>query len=84
MIDSEGDTITPYTVAVGEKRLKPLVNEVITVSRDIISKTIFKEITPEVISSIKDLNIDVKFENGEYSIGGITALESLIKMNMLE
>ena len=71
----EGDTITPYTVAVGEKRLKPLVNEVITVSRDIISKTIFKEITPEVISSIKDLNIDVKFENGEYSIGGITALE---------
>ena len=71
----EDGTITPYTVAVGEKRLKPLINEVITVSRDIISKTIFKEITPKVISSIKDLNIDVKFENGEYSIGGITALE---------
>ena len=71
----EDGTITPYTVAVGEKRLKPLINEVITVSRDIISKTIFKEITPEVISSIKDLNIDVKFENGEYTIGGITALE---------
>ena len=50
-------------------------DRVITVSRDIISKTIFKEITPEVISSIKDLNIDVKFENGEYSIGGITALD---------
>ncbi|WP_297712082.1 beta-N-acetylglucosaminidase domain-containing protein [Clostridium sp.] len=71
----EDGTITPYTVAVGEKRLKPLINEVITVSRDIISKTIFKEITPKVISSIKDLNIDVKFENGEYTIGGITALE---------
>ena len=71
----ENDTITPYTVAVGEKRLKPIINEVITVSRDIISKTIFKEIKPEVISSQKDLNIDVKFENGEYSIGEITALE---------
>ena len=40
----EGDTITPYTVAVGEKRLKPIINEVTIVSRDIISKTIFKEI----------------------------------------
>lgn len=71
----EGENITPYVVAVGEKRLKPIVNEVINVSREIISKAIFKEIPPQVISSIKDLNIDVKFENGEYSIGEIKALE---------
>ena len=72
----EGENITPYVVAVGEKRLKPIVNEVINVSREIISKAIFKEIPPQVISSIKDLNIDVKFENGEYSIGEIKALKA--------
>mgnify|MGYP003277172618 FL=1 len=65
-----------YAVAVGEKRLKPLINDVITASSNIMSKVMFKEIDPEVITSLnKELNIEVSLESGVYSINDITALE---------
>ena len=69
-VESDGER--QYVVAVGEKRLKPIVEEMIAHSVNVIAETVFENYDPMVISSINGLEGIVNFEGGKYVAEPIT------------
>jgi hyaluronoglucosaminidase len=75
--DNNGNLVeVEYVVAVGEKRLKPIIKDAIRLSNTILSKSIFVDEKAKAIGTLDGIdNINVKFENGSYSIDNVTGVK---------
>ncbi|MDZ4992753.1 hyaluronidase [Clostridium perfringens] len=75
IISGEGDGEKENVVAVGEKRLKPIVEETVDFSKSIISNSLLPDSNAEFNTSVEGIeNVEVKFENGNYSVLNIENL----------